>query len=278
MLGEGLRWTGAGGGDVPAVVMVDIPSGRLLSLDPDRAGRPRTLARLDVPLGAVAPVAGGSGWVAAAGTGIALLSADGALTWLDRPEDAAAGPMRMNDGVCDPAGRFWAGSMAVDAAPGAGSLYRVDPDGGVRRVLDGLGTPNGPAFSHDGTTMYLADSGRQIVDVFDVDPSTGDLGRRRRFAELDRGLPDGMIVDDEGHLWAAVWDAGQVHRYSPDGERVLVLDVPARRPTSVCLVAGHRLLVSSATEGLGEPGAQDGRVLAREVGVGAPPARSFALG
>jgi sugar lactone lactonase YvrE len=69
-----------------------------------------------VPLGAIAPVAGRPGtWIAAAGTGIALIGEDGALTWLDRPEDRSPVPMRMNDGCCDPGGRFWAGSMALPA-------------------------------------------------------------------------------------------------------------------------------------------------------------------
>lgn len=267
----------------PAVVMVDISTGRLLWLDPDVPGEPVTLAALDVPLGAVAPVAGGSGWIAAAGTGIALVSGDGGVTWLDRPEGGTPVRMRMNDGVADPAGRFWAGSMARDSRPGAGSLYRVDADGSVRRVLDGLTTPNGPAFSRDGRTMYLADSARQVIDVFEVDPATGDLGERRRFASVDRGYPDGMTVDDEGCLWSAVWGAGAVHRYSPAGELLRVLEVPAAQPTSVCLVpsrpgvVGASLFVSTAAVDLDPPGPHDGRVLVRAVEVGAPLACEFVL-
>lgn len=69
-------------------VYVDILSGRLFELREDTEPNPRQLARLDVPLGAVAPVADQPGaWIAAAGTGIALLTADGTLEWLDRPED-----------------------------------------------------------------------------------------------------------------------------------------------------------------------------------------------
>jgi sugar lactone lactonase YvrE len=130
-LGEGIRLVDAG------PVMVDILAGRLLTVEP----RAELLA-LDVPLGAVAPRAGG--WIAAAGTGIALLEPGAPPSWLARPEQDAPTRMRMNDGVADPHGRFWAGSMAYDATPGAGSLYRVDPDRSVHRALPGLTIPNGP--------------------------------------------------------------------------------------------------------------------------------------
>jgi sugar lactone lactonase YvrE len=139
-LGEGIRLVGDGPGD--GLVMVDILAGRRMAVEP------RTeLLVLDVPLSAVAPWAGG--WIAAAGTGIALLAPGSTPTRLARPEQNAPIPMRMNDGVADPHGRFWAGSMAYDGTPRAGSLYRVDPDGSVHRALPGLAIPNGPAFDTD---------------------------------------------------------------------------------------------------------------------------------
>lgn len=87
-LAEGGRWIDG------RYVYVDILSGRLFELrDATDPAPPRQLARLDVPLGAVAPVADRPGsWIAAAGTGIALLTADGALEWLDRPEDRTPSP------------------------------------------------------------------------------------------------------------------------------------------------------------------------------------------
>lgn len=154
---------------------VDILSGRLFELSEDTGPAPRQLARSDVPLGAVAPVGDRPDVAIPAGTGIALLTADGALEWLDRPEDRTPLPSRMNDGVADPAGRFWAGSMAYDGTPGAGSLYRTDPDGTVVRVLDGLTIVNGPAFTADGTTMYLADTAAGTILRCRVDPDSGDL-------------------------------------------------------------------------------------------------------
>src|ERR1700754_1336001 len=101
-LGEGLRLDGE------QLIMVDILSGRLLRLPPGLAGPPPVLVGWTEPLGALAGLPGG-GWIAAAGTGIALLRPGAEPRWLARPEDRAAHRMRMNDGAADPQGRFWAG-------------------------------------------------------------------------------------------------------------------------------------------------------------------------
>ncbi|WEH13347.1 SMP-30/gluconolactonase/LRE family protein [Streptomyces sp. VNUA24] len=277
-LAEGGRWFDG------RYVYVDILSGRLLELRDDRAGTgPGQLARLDVPLGAVAPVHGRPGtWIAAAGTGIALLTPDGALEWLDRPEERTPAPSRMNDGVADPAGRFWAGSMAYDATPGAGSLYRTDADGTVVRVLDGLTIANGPAFTADGTVMYLADTAVGTVLRCRVDPVSGDLrGAPETFARLrkDEGSPDGMTVDAEGCLWVALWGAGTVRRYHPDGRPLRTLTVPAPHPTSVCLPPdGGRLFVTTARYGVTNPTAASGAVLGLPVTVGGTAACSWRAG
>ncbi|MEU0671976.1 SMP-30/gluconolactonase/LRE family protein [Streptomyces sp. NPDC006172] len=260
-LAEGGRWFDG------RYVYVDILSGRLFELRDDRDDpRPTQLACLDTPLGAVAPVSGRPGsWIAAAGTGIALLTPDGTLEWLDRPEDRTPAPSRMNDGVADPAGRFWAGSMAYDGTPGAGSLYRTDLDGTVVRVLDGLTIANGPAFTADGTTMYLADTAVGTVMRCAVDPVSGELvGSPEIFARLrdDEGSPDGMTVDEEGCLWVALWGAGAVRRYHPEGRLIHTLAVPAPHPTSVCLPPdSDRLFVTTARYGVDNPTATSGAVL-----------------
>ncbi|ULR48032.1 SMP-30/gluconolactonase/LRE family protein [Streptomyces deccanensis] len=275
-LAEGGRWFDG------RYVYVDILSGRLFELRDDRDDLgPTRLARLDVPLGAVAPVAGRpDSWIAAAGTGIALLTPDGTLEWLDRPEDRTPAPSRMNDGVADPAGRFWAGSMAYDGTPGAGSLYRTDPDGTVVRVLDGLTIANGPAFTADGTTMYLADTAVGTVLRCRVDPVSGGLvGGPETFARLrdGEGSPDGMTVDAEGCLWVALWGAGAVRRYHPDGRLLDTLTVPAPHPTSVCLLPGDtdRLFVTTARYGVTNPTSASGAVLSVPVPVGGTAACSW---
>ncbi|MET0132092.1 MAG: SMP-30/gluconolactonase/LRE family protein [Kibdelosporangium sp.] len=226
-LGEGARWVDG------ELSWVDILTGRLLTR---RDGVDVTLVQLDVPLGAVAPLAGRPGhWLAAAGTGIAVIDPSGCPTWLDKP---AAGGVRkrMNDAVVDSAGRLVAGSMAYEAdeQPGAGSLYAVDPDGTVREILDGITIPNGPAFAPDGTVMYLADSARNRIDAYPYDPSTGTAGTPTLFAKVREHWPDGMAVDVNGDVWSAIWGGAVLHRYRPDGELAEVIDVPATRPTSIC--------------------------------------------
>ena len=264
-LAEGGRWVDG------RYVYVDLLSGRLFELRDDTGPEPRQLARLDVPLGAVAPVGDRpDAWIAAAGTGIALLTADGALEWLDRPEDRTPVLSRMNDGVADPAGRFWAGSMAYDGTRGAGSLYRTDPDGTVVRALDGLTIANGPAFTADGSTMYLADTAVGTILRCRVDPVSGDLSNPETFARLrdDEGSPDGMTVDEEGCLWVAMWGAGAVRRYHADGRLLHTLTVPAPHPTSVCLHPGdNRLFVTTARHGVRNPSATSGAVLSLPVPV-----------
>jgi len=256
-LGEGSRWVG------DRIVLVDIPAGRLLSApataDADSLSE---LARLPVPLAAVAPVVDRpDAWVALAGTGFSLIEGDG-VREIAAPPAVTDRPWRMNDGVADPAGRFWAGSMACDQSPGNGALYRLDPDGSVRTVLRGLTIANGPAFSPDGRVMYLSDTPLGHVDRFAVDPGTGELSDREPFLRIDpaQGHPDGITVDAAGHLWVALFGGAAVHRYRPDGVLDRTVALPARQPTSVCVV-GDRLVVTSGRGGLDDPGPEDGAVL-----------------
>ncbi|MFI6072098.1 SMP-30/gluconolactonase/LRE family protein [Actinoplanes sp. NPDC051343] len=272
-LGEGSRWVG------DRIVLVDIPAGRLLSAPADAGTRSLTeLAKLPVPLAAVAPVSGRpDAWLAAAGTGFSLIEGD-RVRPLAAPPPVTDRPWRMNDGVADPAGRFWAGSMACDQSPRAGALYRLDPDGRVHTVLRDLTIANGPAFSPDGRVMYLSDTPLGHVDRFDVDPATGELSGRAPFLRInpDQGSPDGITVDAAGYLWVALFGGAAVHRYRSDGVLDRTIAVPARQPTSVCLV-GDRLVVTSGRGGLDDPGPEDGAVMTMdgmgEVGLEALPVR-----
>jgi sugar lactone lactonase YvrE len=271
-LGEGIRWTDG------RAVLTDILTGRLLAAADGPAAPHSLIAHLPVPLGAVAPVAGRPGhWVAAAGTGICRIDPAGRAEWIARPEDDAPVPMRMNDGVADPHGRFWAGSMAYDTTEDAGSLYRLDRDGRVTRVLSDITIPNGPAFTADGTVMYLADSARGVIRRYPVDPASGDLGAPETFATVTDGSPDGMTTDSEGGLWTAVWGAGRVHRYLPDGSLDRIVELPAGQPAGLCLggADGRTLLVTSAHIGLAAPGPLDGAVFAVRVDVPGAPAAPY---
>jgi sugar lactone lactonase YvrE len=267
-LGEGARAVADG------FVFVDLLQGQLFHVG--STGSPTALAQLDVPLGAVAPCDGG-GWLAAAGTGIALVREG--LTWLHQPEVGAATPMRMNDGVVDPHGRFWAGSMAYDGTEGAGSLYRLDPDLSLTRVMEGLTVPNGPAFNAAGDRMYLADSALRVIYRCRVDVSTGTVTRRDVFAQVQDGSPDGMTVDAAGFLWSAIWGGHRLHRYAPDGTLDLSMPLTASQPTSIAITptTPASMLVTTATYGLSRPRADDGRLLKATAGVPGLAARTFTV-
>ena len=272
-LGEGPRWVDG------RLVLVDILTGRLFERHDASSGPLHEILRFDVPLGAAAPVAGRDGrWIVAAGTGIAFLEPSGDLDWLARPADGGAVPRRMNDGACDPRGRFWAGCMAWDATKDAGALYRVDHGGTVTQVRDGLTVPNGPAFSPDGRLMYLADSAAGVVLRFPLEIDSGTHGAPDTFVEFDTGSPDGMTVDVNGNVWIAVWGAGRVQQFSPQGTLLRGVVVPAVQPTAASLGGpdGRTLFVTTASYGLPpEEGGWSGDVFALTVTTPGLPAQAF---
>lgn len=263
--GEGLRWDGSAG----VLMWVDLSGGRLHRAPLGDLDRVETLVDLDEPLGAYAPVAGG-GWLLAAGRGLSLLTVDGRVRSLVELEPRGN---RMNDAACDPAGRFWTGTMAEDQSDGAGALYRVGLDGSVVRMLDDVTVGNGPAFSPDGRTLYIDDSGRQVTLAYDVEPSTAELSGERVLIRHEQGTGDGLTVADDGSLWIAMFGGSAVHHYDPEGRLLDRVEVPASQVSSCCLADG-RLYCTTVREGVsGEPEA--GRLFVADVGAGAPPVRAF---
>jgi sugar lactone lactonase YvrE len=227
-LGEGPIWDTQTG----SLVWVDIMGQQVLR---HRPGDERAFA-LPTPLdvGAVA-VRQGGGLIAALADGFWTTEPESEEWVRHRPVEADQPDLRFNDGKCDPAGRFLAGSMAYDKRTGAGALYRLDPDGTVEQLLDGVTISNGLAWSPDGGTLYYIDTPLRRVDAFDYDLATGRLSNRRPHitfpAEL-AGNPDGMTIDTDGGLWVAMWTGWGVHRYAPDGTLDLIVDVPASHVTS----------------------------------------------
>ncbi len=224
-------------------------------------GRPdqvRTMV-LDRHVGAVAPVIGG-GYVLAAGQGFLFVDDAGSVRELAQPE-AGHVEVRMNDGVCDPQGRFWAGTMAYDESPGAGTLYRLELDGRCSTVLTGLTISNGIGWSPDGGTMYLSDSGTGSVYAFDFDGVTGALSGRRTLVHVDRpGMaPDGLTVDDQGDIWVALYGGWAVNRYAPEGSLRATVDIPVAQATSCAFGGGDRrtLFVTTGRERLDEAALAD---------------------
>ena len=257
-LGEGPCWDA----ETQSLFWVDIPAARVHRLS---AGGVHSSWDVGRPAGAVVPRASG-GLVVAAGQ--AFLSLDpltGTVTEL------AAVPYRpgtrMNDGKCDQAGRFYAGTMADDESPGKGSLYRLDADQSVTEIYTGVGISNGIGWSPDNSLMYYIDSLAYRVDVLDYNPSTGQLGERRPFVTLGSGdiLPDGLATDSEGGVWVAVWGGGVIQRYDSDGRLTGVVRVPAINVTS-CTFGGPNLDLLYITSAAG-PGRLAGSVFSCECGV-----------
>ena len=210
--------------------------------------------------------------------GFALEDAEGVVTALD---PVWADPsVRMNEGACDPEGRFYCGSMAYDQRPGAAELYRLDPDRSVRVVLSGVTVSNGVDWSPDASLVYYNDTATYRVDVFDYDPVRG-LVDRRPFVDLadERLRPDGLTVDAEGGVWVALSNGGSVRRYTSEGRLDEVVGLPARKVTA-CTFGGARLdqlFVTTSREGL-DPGEDPlaGALFRADVGVAGQPVREFA--
>jgi sugar lactone lactonase YvrE len=251
ILGEGVRWDARR----DELLRVDIIAGRVYRDGVDDDGSLVPVRAYQVPgtVGAIAPVQGDEGWLLAASRGFVHLSPDGSLRLL---AEVAPSGTRMNDGACDPQGRFWVGTLADDHRAGGGALYRLDRNGRTELMLDGLTISNGLGWSPDGGTMYLADSGPRVIYMFTFGAEQGTISEGRVLITVaeDVGAPDGLTVDADGDLWVAIWGGGRVHRYSPDGVLRQALHVPAMQSTS-CAFAGpelNRLYVTTATENWSE--------------------------
>lgn len=231
LLGESPRWHAG----ESRLYWVDIDAHRIHRTDPTTR-RTETM-QLDGPVGCIAPRAGG-GLVAGLKGGCALIDAWGRAprpfgqqVLADIPEQ------RFNDGCVDAAGRLWVGSVTRDKTNPAASLYRLDPDGSLTKMLGGLLTSNGAAFSPDGRTFYHADTPTHALRAYAVDPATGTLGEGRLFHQFETGTgrPDGGTVDAEGCYWSALWDGWRVVRLSPAGELLQTVELPVQRPSMIAL-------------------------------------------
>jgi sugar lactone lactonase YvrE len=231
-LGEGPVWDPV----AACLYFVDITAGLVHRYDPEtRSSRALPACTM---VGAVALSVAGDLLLAVRDGFIRLDPATG-LTRRIADIEADRPDRRMNDGTCDPCGRFWAGTMAIDERPGAGALYRLDADGRVHTMLEHVTISNGIDWSDDGRLMYYVDTPTGSIDVFDFDLAEGSIANRRSVARVEAGAgwPDGLTLDAEGYLWVALWSGGAIRRYSPDGVLDRVVPVPVSHPTS-CAFGG----------------------------------------
>jgi sugar lactone lactonase YvrE len=267
--GEGPVWSPSWGG----LRCVDMLAGDVLTLREDGTVDRRHVGRV----AAVVRPRRGGGAVIGVERGFVLEEPDGSLVPLgDLWNDDS---VRMNEGGCDPDGRFYCGSMSYEQSPGAGTLYRLDADRSVSVVLKGVTVSNGLEWSPDGRRAYYNDTATHRITVFDYDPEAG-LTDRRTFVEIpDEGSPDGLTVDAEGGVWTALFGSSAVHRYGTDGKLDEVVEVGASQVTA-CTFGGDdldRLFITTSREDLDpdeEPEA--GSVFSVVPGVRGLPVREFA--
>jgi sugar lactone lactonase YvrE len=224
-LGEGARWDA----ERSEFLHVDIVRG-LVWRHRVRSDGTLSLVRSYGEPGAIAPIRGDDGWLLAAGRGFRHLAPDGTVSMVT---DVAPPGTRMNDAVCDPAGRCWAGSLADDHAGGGGALHRLHPDGTTHRPRRSDHPERHrlePGRRHDvsGRQRPGRDPRIRPRPLDRVDRSRTRIRHvRRRFRHSRR--PHG---DRAGRLWVAIY-GGCVHCYAPDGTLEEVLRIPAEQTTSM---------------------------------------------
>jgi sugar lactone lactonase YvrE len=266
--GEGPFWDAAN----DRLLLVDMLAGAVMEVDSAGTTRRHQLAKVAAALRARR----NGGYVLATEDRFMLLGPD--LTEQSVLPPVFTDPLiRMNDGGCDPQGRFYIGTMAYDETPGAGTLYRLDPDHSVHVVLSGVTISNGLQWNRAGDTVFYSDTPTGRLDAFDFDPATGAFTGRRTFTEIaDGGLPDGVAIDEEDGLWVALWGGGAVHRYDASGRLDLVVELPVTNVTA-CTFGGpdlQTLYITTSRQGIADGDQPDaGAVFRYEAGVrGAVPA------
>ena len=223
--GEGPLWHP----DEQRLYWVDIPKGRLFRYEPASGQHEQCLE--GEALGGFTIQADGALLLFMARGAVKIWRAGELTTVIDEIPDERS--TRFNDVIADPVGRVFCGTMPTAERPGR--LYRLDPDGTLTKLLDGIGCSNGMGFTLDRRQMYYTDSTAHEIYLFDYDQATGAITNRRVFARNapEEGMPDGMTVDAEGYVWSARWDGGCLVRYAPDGTEERRIAFPARKVSSV---------------------------------------------
>ena len=249
LLGEGPIWVA----DAQALYWTDIKGRRLHAYFPDSGQHQSWEAPFRV--GSIVPTRSG-GFIGACDSGFFEVDSDFAHFRIigepepDRPDN------RFNDGKCDPAGRFWAGTMDFNGAADRGALYCLDVDHSVSEKIEPVTISNGLVWTADSKIMYYIDTAANTVRAYDYEVDTGAIsGERVVVTNEGEGGFDGMSIDEEGMLWVAVFGGWGVRRYNPgNGELLRDLRLPMSNVTS-CAFGGDQLdelYVTSAAHGMDE--------------------------
>lgn len=211
------------------VYWVDIPQGRLYWYDP-ASGQHKQCLQTD-PVGGFTIQDDGALLLFMARGAVSIWQDDVLRPVVDEIPDERA--TRFNDVIADPAGRVFCGTMPTRER--LGRLYRLDTDGTITKLLDGIGCSNGMGFTPDRRQMYYTDTGKREIYLYDYDRQSGSITNRRLFVGVPdgEGGPDGMTVDSEGYVWSARWDGGCLVRYTPEGVEERRVQFPAKKVSSV---------------------------------------------
>ncbi|MGA5135124.1 SMP-30/gluconolactonase/LRE family protein [Streptomyces olivoreticuli] len=277
ILGEGPSWDSASN----RLWWLDVILEQLYVYDP-QTGANASLP-MGTPVGSVMPRLTG-GHAVTTDYGIHAITPDGSLGEVLAPLPVTPGT-QVNDGKCDPLGRYWTGTMAKDRQSPLASLLRVNTDGTVAHILNGVTVSNGMAWSADNSLMYYIDTRTGFLDVFDYRLTDGSVTDRRHLIDFrdQQGRPNGMTIDAEDHLWVASWGGYAVQRYRPDGTFDKEIVLPAAKITSCCFGGSDLtdLYVTSSRAGLTPAELNDqplaGALFKLSPGVAGMPTRPFAL-
>ena len=214
-----------------ALWFTDIKRRKIYRLDPASGAK----AEWDAPdqVGFVLPVQGG-GFVAGLKTGLHRFDErDGSFAMLVDPEPHRP-DNRLNDGVVDPQGRLWFGTMDDGEREATGAIYRLTATGAAERVSPHCAITNGPAVSPDGRTLYHVDTLAGVIYACNIGED-GSLADRRVFTTIpnEEGYPDGPTVDAEGCIWVGLYNGWAVRRYSPAGELLETVKFPVSAITKI---------------------------------------------
>lgn len=225
--GEGPLWHE----DEQRLYWVDIPPGKIFRYDP-ATGQHEQVFQAELPIGGYTIQDDGS-LVLFMGRGRIAHLRDGQLTDIVSHIDAEVDG-RFNDVIADPEGRVFCGTMPIGDRNG--KLYRLDPDGSIRVVVEDVGLSNGMGFSADLSTFYHTDSKRRTITRFDYDRASGEISNPQIIVQETRpeyGITDGMAVDAEDLLWSARWDGYRLVQHAPDCSELRVVMFPTKKVSSL---------------------------------------------
>jgi len=236
MLGEGPVWDA----DRQTICWIDILKGEIHEFSV-KDNSLKTIGSNQL-IGSIAICEDGN-FLAALKTGLGKVNRDnGEINIFSSPESHLR-ENRFNDGKCDPAGRFWVGTMSHLETPDAGSVYVLDIDGSINKKITKTTISNGMAWSPDEQTFYFIDTPTSTVMAYRYDKESGEITAPESVITIPiaDGYPDGMTIDEEGMLWIAHWNGWQISRWNPkNGQKLLKLPLPVANVTS-CTFGGEGL-------------------------------------